>query len=310
MSKCLCCYRPLFPGQVDYHPACAKRLFGSTEVPSLAYHHDEVKQLAKQVIRSQTAVTGVQAKLSVDIERVEHSSRFTIVGLWGRFILKPQTEQYPYLPEIEDLTMHLAELAGLRTVPHGLVRFADGELGYITRRIDRGSKGQKLDMEDLCQLSSQLTEYKYRGSYEQVARVIRHYSSAPMLDMTEYWKLVMFCWITGNSDMHLKNFSLYEPDATRFVLAPAYDLLNTLLVMPNDKEELALNLNGKKCKLKLEDFQTAMSGSSLNEVAQRNLINSLKRALPEWEQCIRVSMLPTDYQEAYLNMIQNRLDRL
>lgn len=307
MSSCLCCYRPLLPGQVDYHPACAKRLFGSVEVPFLDYRHDEVKQLAKVVVRSQTTVTGVQAKLSLDIEHVEHSSRFTIVGLWGRYILKPQTEQYLYLPEIEDLTMHLAELAGLRTVPHGLVRLADGELGYITRRIDRDNKGKKLPMEDLCQLSGQLTEHKYRGSYEQVARVIRHYSSAPMLDMTEFWRLILFCWITGNSDMHLKNFSLYEPDANRCVLTPAYDLVNTLLVMPKDPEELALNLNGKKRKLKAKDFYTAMTGSGLTEVMQRNIVSSLHRAQKNWESFVRMSFLPVDYQDSYLEMIRMRL---
>lgn len=298
------------PGQVDYHPACAKKLFGAADVPALTYCHAEVKDLAKAVVRSQTAVTGVQAKLSLDIERLERSSRFTIVGLWGRFILKPQTEQYAHLPEIEDLTMHLAELAGIRTVPHGLVRFADGELGYVTRRVDRGNRGERFPMEDLCQLSGLLTEHKYRGSYEQVARVIRHYSSAPMLDMAEYWKLVLFCWITGNSDMHLKNFSLYEPDKNRFVLSPAYDLVNTLLVIPSDLEELALTLNGKKRKLKLEDFHVAMSGSGLNEVVQRNIVNSLRNALPAWEQCIRASLLPEAEQDAYWAIIQSRLGEL
>lgn len=298
------------PGQVDYHPACAKKLFGAADVPALTYCHAEVKDLAKAVVRSQTAVTGVQAKLSLDIERLERSSRFTIVGLWGRFILKPQTEQYAHLPEIEDLTMHLAELAGIRTVPHGLVRFADGELGYVTRRVDRGNRGERFPMEDLCQLSGLLTEHKYRGSYEQVARVIRHYSSAPMLDMAEYWKLVLFCWITGNSDMHLKNFSLYEPDKNRFVLSPAYDLVNTLLVISSDPEELALTLNGKKRKLKLEDFHVAMSGSGLNEVVQRNIVNSLRNALPAWEQCIRASLLPKAEQDAYWAIIQSRLGEL
>lgn len=310
MSNCLCCYKPLMPGQVDYHPACAKKLFGTAAVPMLTYRHAEVKDLAKAVVRSQTTVTGVQAKLSLDIERVEHSSRFTIVGLWGRFILKPQTEQYAHLPEIEDLTMHLAELAGIRTVPHGLVRFADGELGYVTRRVDRGNRGERLPMEDLCQLSGQLTEHKYRGSYEQVARVIRRYSSAPMLDMAEYWKIVLFCWVTGNSDMHLKNFSLYEPDKNRFVLSPAYDLVNTLLVMPSDPEELALNLNGKKRKLKIEDFYVAMSGSGLNEVVQHNIVKGLKNAVPAWEQCIRASLLPQTEQDAYWAIIRSRIDRM
>ena len=110
MAKCLYCYQDLEEGMVDFHPQCAKRFFGTTAVPVFSYKHSEIKELAKEVVRSQTAVTGVQAKLSMDIEKVQHETRFTIVGLWGRFILKPQTELFPHLPELEDLTMHLAEM--------------------------------------------------------------------------------------------------------------------------------------------------------------------------------------------------------
>lgn len=310
MSKCLCCYRPLTGEQKDYHSACAKKLFGSATPPILGYRHEEIKSLAKEVVRSQTTVTGVQAKLSLDIERHGQTERFTIVGLWGRYILKPQTEQFAHLPENEDLTMHLAELVNIRTVPHGLVRFADGDLGYITRRIDRDERGGKLPMEDFCQLSEKLTEYKYRGSYEQIARLIRQYSSAPMLDVAEFWKIVLFCWIVGNSDMHLKNFSLFEPDGKRCILTPAYDLVNTLLVMPSDIEELALTLNGKKRKINAEDFRAAMTASGLNEVVQRNIVRNLQDAMPAWQECIRESRLPSDQQDNYLAMIQDRLGRL
>ena len=132
--------------------------------------------------------------------------RFTIVGLWGRYILKPQTEHYPHLPELEDLTMHMAEAAKMQVVPHSLVRFADGELCFITRRIDRGTYGEKYPMEDLCQLSERLTEHKYKGSYEQIAKTILRYSSAPKLDAVNFWEQVLFSWLTGNADMHLKTF--------------------------------------------------------------------------------------------------------
>ena len=126
MSKCLYCYQDLEEGMEDFHPQCAKRFFGSTAVPAFPYKHSEIKELAKEVVRSQTAVTGVQAKLSMDIEKVQHETRFTIVGLWGRFILKPQTELYPHLPELEDLTMHLAEATHIQVVPHTLVRCGVG----------------------------------------------------------------------------------------------------------------------------------------------------------------------------------------
>lgn len=103
------------------------------------------------------------------------------------------------------LQSDLAEAAKIAVVPHGLIRFTDGELCYITRRIDRLSDGQKVSMEDMCQLTERLTEYKYKGSYEQIAKAIKKYSSAPQLDLVNFWELVVFSWITGNSDMHLKN---------------------------------------------------------------------------------------------------------
>ena len=310
MSKCLYCYQDLEEGMVDFHPQCAKRFFGTTVTPSFPYKHSEIKELAKEVVRSQTAVTGVQAKLSMDIEKVQHETRFTIVGLWGRFILKPQTERYPHLPELEDLTMHLAETAHIQVVPHTLVRFADGELCYLTRRVDRTPKGGKIPMEDLCQLSEKLTEHKYRGSHEQIAKIIMHYSSAPKLDLVRFWEIVLFSWITGNSDMHLKNFSIYSPFTDNYQLSPAYDLLNTLLVMPSDKEELALTLNAKKKKIKAQDFVSAMTNSGLDGKVIQNMFQRFRSAEEKWYDWIENSFLPQEMKTGYTMMIKERMSRL
>ena len=148
MKRCLCCYQPLKDGEVDYHPRCAKRLFGQPVAPSLPYTRKDINKLAQVVVESRTTVTGVQAKLSMDLEHDANgrAQRLTIVGVMGRYILKPQTERFECLPEMEDLTMHLAEIARIPTVPHALIRFADGELNYITRRIDRTDDGRKLPM--------------------------------------------------------------------------------------------------------------------------------------------------------------------
>ena len=160
MNKCLYCYKPLKEGQTDFHPACARKLFGIKEAPILPYRRSQIADLAKQVVRAQTTLTGVQAKLSLDVNPGGRNEpdRFTIVGLWGRYILKPQTDAYRALPELEDVTMHMAEAAKIAVVPHSLIRFADGELCYITRRIDRDCDGSKIAMEDMCQLSERLTE--------------------------------------------------------------------------------------------------------------------------------------------------------
>lgn len=309
MERCLCCYKELKPGQTDYHPACARKLFGTKNVPVLPYTRSQIGDLAKQVIRSQTTLTGVQAKLSLDINQGGRNepARFTIVGLWGRYILKPQTSRYRCLPELEDLTMHLAKEAKIDVVPHGLIRFADGELCYITRRIDRNDDGTKVPMEDMCQLSERLTEYKYKGSYEQIAKQIKKYSAFPQLDLLNFWEVVIFSWITGNADMHLKNFSLYNRSRLGYALTPAYDLLSTTLVLPEDTEELALTLNGKKRKIKKEDFIKAMQASGINDKVIENTARKFHRAVIKWLDMIDISFLPEGMKKDYKRLILARV---
>ncbi|GHT18120.1 hypothetical protein FACS189429_3900 [Bacteroidia bacterium] len=303
MKKCLYCYHELLNEEVDFHSACSRKIFGTATPPVLPYTRAQISELATQVIRSQTTVTGVQAKLSLDIQKHTTPKRFTIVGLWGKYILKPQTELYAELPENEDLTMHLAEIAGIKTVPHSLVRFADGELCYITKRIDRTEKGEKLPMEDMCQLTERLTEYKYKGSYEQIAKTILRFSVAPKLDLANFWELVLFCFLTGNADMHLKNFSLYGKNQGQYLFAPAYDLLSTALAMPEDVEELALTLNGKKRKLKHSDFETAFLQSGLDEKVVKNIFDKFDKIVPRWVDFIRKSFLNNELKEKYIEII-------
>jgi len=309
MCKCLYCYKKLEDGRKDFHPHCAKNFFGTKEVPLLEYRHEDLDRLAEQIIRAQTSLTGVQPKLSLNLSRHEGCSRLTIVGLWGNYIFKPQTENYPELPENEDLTMHLAEAAKIKTAPHSLVRMADGRLGYITKRIDRTSKGEKIDMEDMCQLTLHPTEYKYKGSHEQIAKTIMRYCSTPKLDLTNYMQLVLFCFVTGNNDMHLKNFSLYRPSAG-YQLTPAYDLVNVAIANLNDKEELTLPLSGRKTKLGTQDFINAGKTMGLEETVVLRLISGLHKVLPKWRGLIGLSFLSDEMKERYEQLIESRLNRL
>lgn len=311
MCKCLYCYKTLSDGEIDFHSRCARKIFESTAAPALPYTRSNIKELAREIVSASTTVTGVQAKLSLDISRgkANEPHRFTIVGLWGRFILKPQTDLYPHLPELEDLTMHMAEAAGIKTVPHSLIRFADGELCYLTRRIDRTKTGSKIALEDMCQLSERLTEDKYKGSYERIAKIIKDFSNAPLLDINNFWQVVVFSWITGNADMHLKNFSLFSP-SNFYQLTPAYDLLSTALVMPEDTEELALTLNGKKRKISRRDFEIAMAASGLNEQAVFNIFRKMEKAVTKWYELIDNSFLPDAMREAYKKKINEMLARL
>ena len=310
MCKCLYCYRPLNVGEADFHPACAKKFFGTKEVPLLNYTMDEIDALASQVIGEQTSLTGVQPKLSLHLGEHEGSKRLTIVGLWGGFIMKPQTETYPQLPEVEDLTMHIAEIAKIDVVPHTLMRMADNSICYLTRRIDRTAKGEKIPMEDFCQLTERPTEYKYRSSYEVIGKTVLKYSSLPKMDLTNFMEVLIFSWIMGNNDMHLKNFSLYEPQEGKYRLTPAYDMLNAAIVNPKDKEELALTLNGKKSKIKPEDFIKAASTLGLPENVIMNLFAKYKSLESRFAECVRQSFLSDELKEAYVELINKRLSKL
>ena len=309
MCKCLYCYQELEEGLKDFHPRCARKFFGTRDIPLMEYRHEDLDRLAEQIIHAQTSLTGVQPKLSLNLSKHAGCSRLTIVGLWGEYIFKPQADNYPQLPENEDLTMHLAEAAKISVVPHSLIRMADGRLGYITRRIDRTKNGEKTDMEDLCQLTLHPTEYKYKSSYEQIAKTIALYSSTPKFDLTNYMQLLLFCFVTGNNDMHLKNFSLYRPSLD-YQLTPAYDLLNVAIANPQDKEELALPLSGRKTKLRLDDFLNAAKTMGIDKKVVFRLIASLHKSLPKWQTLIQNSFLTEDMKSQYEEFILSRLSRL
>lgn len=312
MGRCLFCYHELEEGQQDFHPSCAKKFFGKAEVPILPYSRSNINDLARETVLSRTTVTGVQSKLSMDVNKggKDEPDRLTIVGLWGRYILKPKSEDFPLLPEVEDLTMHLASIAKIKVVPHTLIRFSDGELTYLTRRIDRDNRGTKLLMEDMCQISERLTADKYKSSYENIAKMIRKFSSAPMLDLVNFWEVVMFSWITGNSDMHLKNFSLISKEAGNYVLSQAYDLINVHLVFPEDTEELALTLDGRKKKIGRNNFVRAMESTGLESKVIENIIHKFMNAAPKWYDFIDISFLSQELKEKYKAEIASNLAKL
>ncbi len=306
MERCLYCYQPLEQHETDFHSRCSKKIFGTATPPLLPYSKADIESLALEVVRSQVTITGVQPKLSVDLKKEKGGEkRFTIVGLWGGYILKPQTEQYANLPENEDLTMHLARLAKINTVPHSLIRFKDGSLAYITKRIDRDKKGNKIPMEDMCQLTEKLTEQKYKGSHEQIARKIVEFSANPVLDLINYVEILLFCYLTGNADMHLKNFSLYKK-IKESTLTPAYDLLSTKLVIPEDTEELALTLNGKKRKLKKSDFDNLLKTMKIEDKVIENIYDKFRKVLPSWYNFIDISFLPEQMKTDYKSLIKDR----
>lgn len=268
MNNCWFCYKDA--GDAQYHQACAKRFFGTPQVPTLQLDDALIESLARQTVNQRIAVTGVQPKLSLTLQKEKAHSRLTIVGLWGEFIVKPQHQGYTMMPETEDLTMHLAELFKIQVCDHTLLQASNGSMVYIARRFDRVD-GKKIHIEDLCQLSEFLTESKYKSSYEKAGKLVARYCYRG-LDLLSYFELVLFSYLCGNNDMHLKNFSLmHQPEG--IVLSPAYDLLNVNLLNPRDEEEMALTLNGKKATIKLTDFKALAENLRINE---RVYYNSFK----------------------------------
>lgn len=313
VNRCLYCYKEIPDTGSDFHAACSRKFFGKPEPPEIEFSEVQLQELAERFVRTQEAVGGVQPKLSLSTQKrrseVHGHERLTVVGLNGDFILKPQNKLYPYLPEVEDLTMHLADIANVPVVPHSLVRLASGELAYITRRIDRIRKGV-LHMEDMCQLTERLTEDKYKGSYEQVGKAIMKYSHQPGLDLVRFAELLVFCYLTGNADMHLKNFSLIQLQGNAFVLAPAYDLVNTSILMPSDNEELALPLNGHKSKLQRKHFENGFTTMGLTAKQQEGILEKFSDKLQAWTEIVSVSFLPQEYKVAYCAVLSSRFTSL
>ena len=312
MRRCLYCYDLLEEEGAEFHGNCSRKIFGSVLPPELPYTEGQMLQLAEEVIKSQTSVTGAQPKLSLHLEKLskrDEPQRFTIVGLWGGYILKPPTRRFPFLPEIEDLTMHLAEISGIDVVPHSLIKLNSGQLAYITRRIDR-LNATKIHMEDMCQVTERLTEQKYNGSHEQIGKAIIRYSSNPGLDLINFFEQVLFSFLTGNADMHLKNFSLIDRPDLGYVLSPAYDMVASTLVVEGDEEELALTLNGKKKNIRKKDFLEPMNRFSIDARAIENIFNKLRTSVEKWHEFIDISFVPVEMKTSYHDLIRERAGRI
>ncbi len=309
-NKCLYCYKMLENGEVDYHEKCCKKFFGTTTSPKLPFSLSQIQELAVQVLGKSVSVTGVQPKISLESHRSNRKGvRFTVVGMFGNFILKPPIEKYPEMPELEDLTMHLAQKLNIKTAEHSLIRLGSGELAYITKRFDR-VKNNKLPLEDMAQLTGTLTENKYRSSMERIAKVINLYSDYPGADLISLYEMTLFALITGNADMHLKNFSLLTNQDNEVMLSPAYDMLSTKLLIPEDMEELALPLNGKKSRFRKSDFISFAEKLEINSVSIQNVHNKFQARVEDIIACIDKSLLSSEMKNNYKELLSKRMQRL
>jgi serine/threonine-protein kinase HipA len=253
-------------GQGRYHSACLRRLFGTPSLPVVELSHDEVLSKAQEMA-GRMSISGVQPKLSVS----RQGSRLVAVTAGGQFILKPQTERFPMLPQNENLCMIIAGRLEIDVPPHGLFELRDGSPAYIVRRFDRTKDGGKLRCEDFVQILGE--DDKYAGSLERIGKKMRELSVVPGLDVQLFFERVLLNFLLGNGDAHLKNFSMLETDEGGLRLSPAYDIVCSKAVIPKETD-CALTLNGKSDKIRRTDFERfgealKIPGKVVSDILQR-----------------------------------------
>lgn len=309
--KCLCCGKTLrTENESSWHKSCIRKFFGTTQIPQIEMNDSTLETLATESAGKGYTVPGVQKKLSLHLLSEGDTPRLTLINYPTGYILKPQVEQFEALPESEHLVMCMADAVGIATVPHALIQNGN-TYAYITKRIDRvfyKDRVEKLAMEDFCQLDNRLTQDKYLGSYEQCGKIIKRFSERSKLDLSELFIRLVFFYITGNSDMHLKNFSLIETavGSMQYVLSAAYDLLPVKVNMPEDEEDFALAMNGKKTNIRKKDFFLFAENIGIANDPAQKMITQLVAQKDILQSMCMESCLPDHLKTSFSELIEKR----
>jgi serine/threonine-protein kinase HipA len=307
-AQCLSCLEPvdaplLHPDRRfgQYHAACAKALFGSPKVPRLDLDLAKLHTVALAMV-GHTSISGVQRKVSLGLSVDRALLQVATDG--GRYLVKPQAQTFPSVPENEHLTMLLARHVGLEVPPCGLVRLSDESLAFLIRRFDRGDGGSKLLQEDFCQLAGQAPKEKYQGSAEFCAWLLLRYASEPIVETIKLFRLMAFSWWVGNGDLHLKNLSLLRvPDGT-YRLSPVYDLVCTALLIPGD--QLALPVGGNRRNPTRKQWLEFAKVCRLPERAAARVLHELSLAPAQVEHLVERSFLPEEMRVRYRGLLCER----
>lgn len=297
-KSCGICLEPV---ETDggYHPRCLRDLLGMPALPAIEVELAKLHTLALAMV-GHTSLSGIQRKISVSLSTDRSTLQVAVEG--GRFILKPQTQTAPAFPENEHTTMRLAELSGIEIPPCGLVPLKDGSIAYLVARFDRPRGGGKLRQEDFCQLLEMPPRNKYRGSAEKCMAVVKRCASEPLIEVLKLYRLFVFAWWCGNGDMHLKNLALLSGADGRTRLSPAYDLMNSQLVIADDP--LALSVCGKKSNLDRKRWLAFAEHSGLRRPAAERVLNRQREVLGEAVELLRRSWLPDDLREPYEEVLR------
>ena len=305
--KCLLCQTRLSDADLyhGYHPKCSRRLFGTPKPPEVPFQSTDIVSEARKMV-GKMSISGVQPKLSVIPERTSHALK--VVERGGLYILKPPSASFESLPENENLCMLIAGVCGMEVPAHGLIPLKDNKLAYVVKRFDRQEDGSKRQQEDFQQLLE--TNDKYSGSYERMANFIKKHSAVPGLDLVGLFERAILFFVLGNGDAHLKNFSLLRKEQVGYGLSPVYDIVNSRLVLPGEREEMCLSLNGKKNKITNGDFITLAQHLGLLRKQVDNAMARLHDLQPTIEDLIGESFLPEPLRTKFLEIFRERAGRL
>ncbi|MCA0234122.1 MAG: HipA domain-containing protein [Bacteroidetes bacterium] len=324
------CPSTLQSGFDTYSPSARKSLFGGKRVAhTLPFKHEDIKAATFQGFGQsfrQLSISGVQEKYGLTLDG--NKLRLPDPNEQTQYILKPIPPELPKAAEIpanEHLTMQIArQVYGIPTANNGLIFFADGEPALLIRRFDFRPDGLKWRQEDFASLSNRTKQtaganYKYEGSYEEIAQLIKQHLPAYRVEIEKFFRLVVFNYLFSNGDAHLKNFSVLETIDRDFILSPAYDLICTRLHLSDS--DMALNEG-----LFSDDYETdsfianafyafddfVVFGQRIG-IPQKRVQTQLSLFQKNYENVrtlTKNSWLSADAQEAYLACYEDRLKRL
>lgn len=301
MNRCFLCGKKI-DTDANMHQTCIKNLFGVSYIPKIDIALDEIT-IKAQEMADKLSISGVQAKLSMKLDK--KSKKLITVATGGEYILKPQITTYKEIPENENLCMTIAGQIEIDVPAHTLLMLKDGSYAYLVKRFDRRD-GNKINQEDFCQILEKTKKEKYNGSIEQIANKLKEKSEIPNLDIQYLYERTLLSFIIGNGDAHLKNYSINYTTLDNIRLSPAYDIVSSRLVIPNEKEEFALSINGKKNKLKIEDFIAFANKLNIPQKITDNILS--KKQL--FFDLINDSQLSPDYKEKLSEIVSERFSRL
>lgn len=304
MNRCLSCAAALPDSADRYHAHCLQQLFGTDTLPQVDVDLARLHTLALAMV-GRISVSGVQRKLSVQLDGARATLQIAVAQ--GRYLLKPQAGTFPNLPENEWLTQRLAALAGIAVPPAALIALRDGTWAYVVRRFDRLDDGRKLAMEDFCQLAELLPSDKYDGSAERCGKLVQRFASEPLVELLRLYRQLVFTWWVGNGDLHLKNLALLRGDDGRWRLSPAFDQLNTRLVLPDDP--LALPVCGKRDNLRTDTWRELATRLGIGKRAAARVLEELDELLPAATALVADAPLPEAMRQQYSELLAARVPR-